>query len=632
MKIHRTHLIVLLLALIAGSCTRYPQSGSPFYVDIEKGKDNNPGTISRPFRTIDKAFAVTGERVDHGILSDTIYLRGGIYRKESSKTLYHFNLQGTPDHPAVFSAMPCNPGDPNGVERKSGEWYEKVVFDDAWVVSTKWTRCKANPMIWQTNPDYVQLEWTNGNLWPWTKYGFPVSDQDSTPQTTLFTVAPFMLLQDNHPGICVQDSTLIKKPGEHSYNQQTGALFFYPFDGKNPNHASIETWYGGAEDYEIGTLHLDGEGRALFDGNMNHAIIRGFEFRMFNKIFEFHRRKYASEADRIVQRNVFFEDNFCQYGWIQILLDANTVHDKSESLILPRFQDRSDWVVRNNVFFRPSREVCQLHGENHLIENNDIIEHSGPWAGCAAIVSIINTRNTVNATIRNNFILGHGNNPWHSGSVFMIEVHGMANGEKKGGHTGADGKYIYGGQTYENNLIANVSQGMAVFVLAKGNITLKDVTIQGNIIYNTPNVPVILITGPHENLRIENNFFLRNSKPFQVVEENYHSGPSSLTIRSNLFYECSETIPVVLSSLAPEGSSIDIHQNLYDNAETSGFGTILLKEKVRFADPGNMNFNPTSPEIRTILEGTFDRDWSGSFLMYHEHLDTMNYTDSEYHH
>src|SRR5690606_28266640 len=85
-------------------------------------------------------------------------------------------------------------------------------------------------------------------------------------------------------------------------------------------------------------------------------------------------------------------------------LDGNTVNQVQKEVLLPRYDDRSHWTVRNNVYYRPSRECFQLHGDNHIFEFNDIIERNGPWAGPAACVSCVNTRNTRNAIIRNNYI------------------------------------------------------------------------------------------------------------------------------------------------------------------------------------------------------------------------------------
>ena len=202
--------------------------------------------------------------------------------------------------------MPCDSTAPNAVKRKSGQWYENVVFNDAWAITTPWVQTGESKEIWQTSSGYTHLEWTHQNLWPWKNHGFPLSKDDNTPETTEFTVAPYMLLQNGQPSEWVNTFADLKEAGQHYYDHFSKILYIWPNGRKGPNSSKMETWYGGNEDYEIGTLHLDGEGRALFDGNLQYAAIKGFEFRMFNKLFEFHRRKYDSEQERVTQRDVLF--------------------------------------------------------------------------------------------------------------------------------------------------------------------------------------------------------------------------------------------------------------------------------------------------------------------------------------
>lgn len=587
--------IIRVIALMLGiSCSN--QHVGEFYVDPAKGNDMNDGSIEHPFNSIDHAMFIVGRRSAKGIYSDKVYLRSGIYHKSSDKTLYRIDLKGTPENYAVFSAMPCDSMAPNAVKRKSGQWYEKVVFDDSWIIQSGWEQSAENPEIWQTNPGYTHLEWTHQNLWNWRAHGFPISEKDETPETTSFTVSPYMLLQDGEPSVWVNKLEDLQKPGHHFYDHGSKILYMIPAENKNPNQCKIETWYGGNEDYEVGTLHLDGEGRALFTGNMEYAVIRGFEFRMFNKLFEFNRRKYDREEDRIIQRNVVFEDNFCQYGWIHILLDANTVIDSLPDVIRPRYGDRARWTVRNNVFYRPSREVCQLHGDDHIFEDNAVIDHLGPWAGPAVCVSAVNTRNTCNAIIRNNYFVGQGNNPWNSGSVFMIES-GPEHADEKG-------DYIFGGQTYENNLIANVSSG-AVFVLGKGGARLKNITIRNNIIANGASSPAILIGSPHKNLKIEGNIFYHQKQIIEVTKFDrkliFDSLASEIEIRQNLFIGNKSLFHEKMLN-PPLDGDIDISDNIYWDNDESPKETNAKEIDPIFSNPEQFDFRIGNRELQGIWE------------------------------
>lgn len=581
-------LLISLTLFIAISCVN--NTSRDFFVDPQKGDDNNIGSVEEPFKSIDKVLQVVNNRVERGIHSDKIFLRGGIYRKNDNKTLYHLNLKGTPSNYAMLSAMPCDPGTPGGVQRKSGQWYEKVIIDDGYRIKTKWERVPGDSLIWMTKPGFHQLQWTHKNLWPWTttKEGFPVTPDDDTPFTTSFTVAPYMLLQDNEPSLWVQSLEDITDPGVRTYNQHTGILYLRPIDDKDPNTCKIETWYGGPEEYDIGTLHLDGEGRAIFDGSLEYATIRGLEFRMFNKLFELHRRGYKNENQRVTQRFVCFEDNYMEYGWIQILLDANTVLlEDNDEFIRPNYEDRSNWLVRNNVYYRPSREVCQLHGDDHVFEYNEVIDHCGPWAGPAACVSVINTRNTRNMKIRYNYIRGLGNTPFHPGKVFMIEVKG-------GNHVDEKGDYIFGGQTYENNIIADVSGG-GIFYLGKGFARMQNITIRNNVFINNPNDNTIMISSPQQNLIVENNIFYNQYKPFFISTiNNKHPMhvpplPSSISISKNIFMKNKNLIDEEIFNY-PEGSEIKIDSNLFFENEEKAFGDHIIDTDPLFIDPENFDF------------------------------------------
>lgn len=603
--------LVFLVFLSCGS-----ENSRQFYVDPEYGNDDFNGTFDKPFQTIDKALQMVSDRVKDGIRSDKIFLRGGVYRKESETTLYYLNLKGTAEDYSLFSAMPCDSTSPGAVKRKSGRWYEKVVFDDAWIVSTQWEKVEKNSKIWKTSPGYIHLEWTNQNLWPWTAFGFPLTNQDESPKTTSFTVAPYLLLNDGDPSVWVNSPDSIKHEGQHFYDHTGKTLYMWPAEDKNPNNCKIETWYGGNEDFEIGTLHLDGEGRALFDGNLQFASIRGIEFRMFNKLFELHRRKYDSESERVIQRDVLFEDNECRYGWIQILLDANTVLDSIPGLILPRYGDRSRWIVRNNIFYRPSREVCQLHGDDHVFKENVIVDHLGPWAGPAACVSAVNTRNTRNFVARNNYFTGQGNNPFHSGSVFMIES-GVEHADK-------NGDYILGGQTYENNLIANVSSG-AAFVLGKGGARLRDITVRNNIIKTNKKSPAILLGSPHKNLFITGNIFYDQRRVLEINRFghglDFDSLASTIKITENMFVNNESLLDEKLNNQQGEGN-VKISNNLYFNNKESVKEVNAMIKDPQFKNPAQFDFS--HPEIiyegeKIEIDTTVHRqkaDWSQFRVLY----------------
>jgi len=571
--------------LFSGACLA--DSGAQvFYVDPSHGDDSSSGDIDAPFQTLQKALALVGTRVCRGVVSDKIFLRQGVYRNNLDQTIFSLNLKGTAEDYAMISAMPCTPDTPGAVQRKSGQWYERVLFDDAYRISTRWERLVGNPNIWVTKPGYHRAAWRKkspGNRWSYI-YSVRFIEHAEKPKEDLFTLAPYMLLQDGEPLLWADRLEQMKGPGIRGYDQEEDRLYIWPRRNKNPNTCVIETWYGGPDDERKELRH--GEGRAFFNGNMKYACIRGIEFRMFIRLFEFSRRPYKHASEIVNQHHVRFEDNLCRYGWQHLILDGNIVNSKDPKVLGPLFKHRSHWHARNNVMFRPSKESFQVHGENHIFENNEIIEHGGPWAGPAAMVSSVNTRNMRNVTVRNNFILGQGTSPWRAGSVFMIET--------GGGHADARGDYIYGTQTFENNLFALITKGTAI-VAGKGGVRMHNVTIRNNVFMGNQGSEAIRIASPHTNLRIENNVFYDQRFPIAIVDNPrekrmvYETLPSSVRIRHNIFMNDRETIDRRFFA-APAGSDIIIDSNLFHRNQGPAVGTGVVQGDPRFRNPAAFDF------------------------------------------
>jgi hypothetical protein len=214
----RLALRIVAAVLLCGATQNITLAASPgsrsFYVDPAKGSDGADGSLASPFRTLERALAEVDSRVRRGIRSDKIYLHGGVYRNETQVTKWLLNLRGTPDDPAVLSAMPAAANAPGAVRRKTGQWYENVVFDDAQRIATPWRPVPGHPNVWQTNSGFVKLEWIHSNLWPWRGSRLTLTNRDETPRTTAFTVAPYMLLQDGEPLLWAESLEDIR-PGRH---------------------------------------------------------------------------------------------------------------------------------------------------------------------------------------------------------------------------------------------------------------------------------------------------------------------------------------------------------------------------------------------------------------------------------
>lgn len=92
------HFFGMLLVWAAAVALRAYESdpAGKFYVDPRMGDDGNPGSLDAPFRSLDQALQLVGQRVKKGVRSDKIFLRAGVYQKATEETSYVLELKGTP--------------------------------------------------------------------------------------------------------------------------------------------------------------------------------------------------------------------------------------------------------------------------------------------------------------------------------------------------------------------------------------------------------------------------------------------------------------------------------------------------------------------------------------------------------
>ncbi len=566
--------------------------GQFFYVDDTIGDDNNDGSVSLPFKTLSKAVNVVSDRVDAGFLSDKIYLRAGTYRNNGFTTnawerdyiMYNVNLKGTTSNPSIISAIPCSTNNPNGIRSKDGKTYEKVILDDGYVLpSGIWTVYSGD--IWQANPGYINYKWSNLALM-------------AGANTEYLAIGPRMLLQEGEasrwqdiwlnynpitdpydPNPIVDVVAALTEPGTHTYDQTTGILYFRPYNNVNPNNVTLESWKGKTPDCRF---------RHMFEGEMEDVEIKGLEFRLVTSILR-SADVYSS------YQNITCEGNKFSYCWKHIFADSD-----DPTLIQGKIRD--NWKVRYNVFYRPTREVFQIFGNNHVFEYNEVIEHAGPWVGAAAMTSVVNARHMPNAKIRYNYVRGEGNK-WHAGSVFMIEA------DTK--HQDANGDCFYNGQTYENNFIGDMDGGTGIY-LGRGGCKLSNITIKNNVFaYNKgEGIPynvseAIRITSPHNNLNIVNNVFSDFKNAITVRDDrgnlSLESIPSTINVTKNLFSNNNLTVHTRLSTLAT------VDNNLFFNNGSNGnktSGTSIIIDDPKYVSPVDFNFSLQngSPAIQSNID------------------------------
>jgi hypothetical protein len=192
--------------------------------------------------------------------------------------------------------------------------------------------------------------------------------------------------------------------------------------------------------------------------------------------------------------------------------------------------------------------------------------------------------------VRDNFINGHGNNRYHSGSVFILEVGG-------GSYHTKDGDYIYHGPTYEGNMIANVTSGFP-FILGKGGVRMTDITLRNNIVKTNLGPSAIRLASPQKNLLVEHNIFYEQKSVFGSANKEgamkTPNLPSTITVKNNVIAKCESFIPKKLKDL-PEGSTLLVEDNVFDCQKVM-FGHGISTPGTIFRNPQDMDFTMLSAD------------------------------------
>jgi len=603
--VKRFHLAAVLWV---ASCTApcWAQGPEEFYVDPARGSDDNPGAISAPFQSLRHALGVVSRRVEAGILSDKILLRGGVYKVDEALedgSLYRLNLKGTPDDYAELSAMSAEPHAPGAVQRKSGKWYERVVFDDGYRIPGPWERYPGNPKIWMTQPGYVKMKW-----WPDYAERFGYKDRH-------FPVSQFIVLQDGRAlywsdrldektdPFCIPKFIFRRYPGyenpmgpgRHTYDVETDTLYVWPYDDEDPNAVVLESW------------NRISRRRHLFSGDMEHAAVRGMEFRLVRDMF-----RGAQYSEPFKRCHVLWEDTDFFYAFRALVMDVRGANFKERrGDKFPSYANMSHWHIRHNRMYRTMGECVQIFGVGHIFEHNEIIRRGHPCGSPIAWVSSCNWRNCLGVIVRGNYVYGNAmsdeRGKGSGGYTFLIETHPPY--ELRGmpvlrdyPEPPPDGEHCF-----EYNIFINCSADSphhcALLELGKSTGQLHHVTIRNNIFVNAEHRTTIGISTPHENLRIHNNIFYNLPHAIGksgVGGENrtvFGDLPSTVSIRGNMFVNCEGGIDDMLTR-PKETDEVVIDRNLFFNTPAAGARAITGKDPL-FRDPDSLDFRvrPASPAI-----------------------------------
>ena len=392
--------------------------------------------------------------------------------------------------------------------------------------------------------DGVPLDWKD----PWPSY-HPVEDEyDASP-----TLDPVAVLTGE---------------GQRTFDQTTGDLYVWCYGDDDPSTVIMESWKG----ITTGTRN-----RHCFKGSMRYTDIKGIKFKMFSSLFK---SNLLEEYNYII-----WEDNIFAYCWKHLFQDSTTNYNDQQTAPMV------GWEVRNNIFYRPTRECIQIYGDEHIFEYNEFIEHAGSWAGGAAMASIINARHTNDVNIRYNYF-NHIGNEWNAGS--------SVNYESDDTQRGVDNECEYTGGTIAYNFFGDTLGGVSIHI-GRSGCRMHDITISYNVFaHNEGNQrfnagEALRFSTPHVNLNINNNVFDDQVKD---IFTHFHMSAgtiyldggmtNTIDIRDNIFSNSGDTVP---SEVIAEAI---IDRNIFYNNTGSSAGTNVLTGDPLFDTPTSNNYQITA--------------------------------------
>ena len=561
--------IVLLSFVLTGKAANW-------YV-ATNGSDSAAGTLAAPLRTITKAFSKAG-------IGDTIQVRGGTYREavalvgKSGSAGSPITLTSYTNETAVLSGLDVqtltwttNSGIPNvWVASYTGGAFEQMFADGKPMLEARWPNV---PLDTNGNWNFFSSNcWatvdTNGNSYGtvsdaelaatgWNITGWRavlnVSHQYST-WTRVVTNHTAGSAIFNYPqdlsGVSLTDSfnddryylvgntNLLDTPGEWCYDANSQRLYYYPFNGKNPNASTVEIKtrnFTFTADKNSKFLTVDG---LTFFGT-------AFEFgtsvdnRSANIIFRNNQVLYSSWTEWLNMTNgdpnVLNDENFPMiqadnslvvnntfaygalnavfvYGWTN-RFENNAIHDfdLSSSLQYPPLQFGRNWlydigkngqgIVRFNTFYNSGGILASIGGTNSDVSQNDFYNaFRACWGGNKDTAALYFTPQKDSAA-PTNFI---GNRFHHN---WVHEGYSGAPNPPWGGGIGIRGDDQTCGQTVDHNVTWNLGGcGIQIKNVTNPIPTLANACINNTIfnyhtLYTTTNGAIYLdnISGINEN-------------------------------------------------------------------------------------------------------------------------------------
>jgi len=352
---------------------KYRQEQTPGYYVAPDGHDNNPGTLSQPFRTIQKAADVMKPGV-------TCYVRGGTYRETVNVT-----TSGSYRSPIRFTAYRsenvCLDGadvlDVNWTlhsgdiyKATTGKTFEQLFLNDEMMVEARWPNMQFPQQLWDrscwasagvgsrygkmVDPQLAatNIDWTGAvavlnvahQFYTWTRSVQSHSRGDDTflyskDLAGITSYADKTKPWENDQYFLTGKLEALDSPGEWFLDRDANTLYMWTPDGNSPANYTIKVKqrnYG----FEV-------------SANADHIEISGFNF--FGCTF------------------VFNDCDYCLVANCDLLYPVHARHlfepgHNQDSIITKMIGNHNN--VQNCSFAYGSTAGLKMVGKNNLVENN----------------------------------------------------------------------------------------------------------------------------------------------------------------------------------------------------------------------------------------------------------------------
>lgn len=446
--------IFVLLFIILLSVNSCAQSGNEYYVS-EKGNDNNPGTLRKPFLTIQKA----AEILQPG---DICYVREGTYRETVRPA-----RSGEPDKPIQFNTYRDEKVILDGTEPVSGKWelfngniykikvdslFEQLFSDGIMMLEARWPNMSFPDQLWDRS---CWAKSGKGSI-----YGIMVDEElsksgiDWTGALAVLNVAhqfvtwtrvvkshgagnnSFTYEKDLQPITSYADKTrqweddvyyltgkleALDIPGEWYLDRENKELYFLAPDGKNPGEKEVSFKF---RDYAFDItdkehIRLSGFeffGNAVKLSNVNHSLVENcsFTYPTFSREFmDPSAKKLQAETVIIGNNNIFRRNHiaFSQMSGLMVrgagnIIDNNIIHDvawNGQGFAIQLLANGDGNIISRNTAYNTGYSVIQPSGSGKYEVKYNHFHHAALVSKDCAIIQTGNPEIT-GSVIHHNWV------------------------------------------------------------------------------------------------------------------------------------------------------------------------------------------------------------------------------------